>query len=260
MELIKYRKYPHDPFTGKGLCTGACIMTEKSGTNMKVLYSGIFHYKLPSLPSKVSKSQCHIDIVQYDNGVCCVMMTEGKRSQGISVTNAGDRIATQIYVGSLRKMEADKIVWLEHCPSGRTHNAYIDLVQFQHDIRAAIPGGNELDTMVFSNPQWKRFFEAPHIMQMEFLNTYGYIIKELCNAQMVFAVEDKNDYFWRVWANQEGLMVMTATPSALLPRRVLDVHGVIEVLKNNQQFFGSDINLEEKFTTALMKGFLNKGL
>lgn len=236
-------------------------MREMPEINLEILYSGDFQYTLTSVNPHGRTCLCAVDIVRYDNGAHCVMMAEHKKNQGISVTNACDRIATQLYARFLAAIPVEKIVWLEHCPAGRMHKAHLDLIQFQHDGPRAGPfPATEMREVVFSNPRWKRFFESRHIAQAEFLKAYGYILKELCNAHMIFAVEDKSDYYWRVWANQEGFFIVSANPSAALPGCMLDVHGVSGALKENQHLFGSGSDMEEQFTTALMKGFLNKGL
>lgn len=219
--------------------------------NMKMLYSGTFQYRIPGYP-KIPAGQCTIHIARYDNRVYCVIMTESKTNKGVSVTNACDRIATQVYAEFLTNIPADKIVWLEHSPAGRMHKAHVDLIQFQHTVKEG--------TISFTNPQWKRFFEFSNIIPAEFLKTYSYILKELCNANMIFAIEDKSDYHWRVWANPEGFFIVSSNPSAVLPDIMVDAHGITRVLKNNHHFFMSDIDIEEQFTAALIKGFLNKGL
>lgn len=77
---------------------------------------------------------------------------------------------------------------------------------------------------------------------------------------MIFAIEDKSNYYWRIWANPEGFFIVSSNPSAALPDSMLDAHGITQVLKNSQYFFGHDIDIEGQFTAALMKGFLDKGL
>lgn len=225
----------------------------KHETKLQVIFSGDYEYTVPAANPKIHKGICVVDIAGYDNGVHCVIMAEHKNNQGISVTNACDRIATQLYTRYLANVRCERVVWLEHCPATRMHKAHMDLIQFRHEEPR--PGA-----IVFSNPQWKRFIEAQRIVHAEFLKTYGYILKELGNAHMIFAVEDKHDHSWRIWANQEGFFIISANPSAVLPDFILDVNGVIGTLRQNQQFFASGDDLGEQFTTALMKGFLNKGL
>ncbi|MCL4537915.1 MAG: hypothetical protein M1610_10040 [Nitrospirae bacterium] len=222
-----------------------------SEITMEVLYSGVFQYQIPQSP-KVPLSQCTIDIVRYNNGVYCVIMSENKNNKGISVTNACDRIATQAYAKFLTNISPDKIVWLEHSPASRMHKAHLDLIQFQHTLKEG--------TVSFTNPQWKRFSEASQIVPVDFLRNYGYILKELCNANMIFAIEDKSNHHWRVWANPEGFFIVSSNPAAALPDSMLDAPGVTVVLKSNAHLFGPDIDIEGQFTAALMSGFLNKGL
>lgn len=218
---------------------------------MDVLFSGTFQYQILH-PSRIHTGQCTIDIVRYDNGVHCVMMTESKHNKGVSLTNICDRIATQVYAKFLADITADKIVWLEHSPASRMHKAHVDLIQFQHTLKEG--------TISFANPQWKRFFEASQIVPTDFLKNYGYMLKKLCNANMIFAIEDKSNHHWHIWANPEGFFIMSSNPSVALPDSVIDAHGVTTVLKGNAYFFEPDIDIEEQFTAALIKGFLDKGL
>jgi hypothetical protein len=218
---------------------------------MDMLFSGTFQYQVPH-PSRIHAGQCAIDIARYDNGVHCAMMTESKNNKGLSVTNICNRIATQVYARFLADISADKIVWLEHSPASRMHKAHVDIIQFQHTLQKGI--------VSFTTPQWKRFFEASQIVPIDFLRNYGYMLKELCNANMIFAIEDRSNYYWRVWANPEGFFIVSSNPSAALLDNMLDAHGVTQVLKNSQHFFEPDIDIEGQFTAALMKGFLDKGL
>ncbi|HCZ11525.1 MAG TPA: hypothetical protein DHV16_04580 [Nitrospiraceae bacterium] len=217
---------------------------------LKTIYSGAFNYRPAGITQTISEGLCIIDIVRYDNGIHCVMMTEDTKNKGISITGASDRIATQIYAAFLKNTPQDRIIWLEHTPASRTHKARIDLVQFQYHAKSAS----------FTNPQWKSFLESRRITPPEFLKNYGYILKELCNAQMIFAVEDRKNHYWRVWAAAEGFFIISSNRAAKITGEMLDAPGVVETLKNNRKFFDSDMDIEERFTTALMKGFLNKGL
>ena len=94
----------------------------------------------------------------------------------------------------------------------------------------------------------------------EFLKNYAYVLKELFNAQLIFAIEDKKKHYWWVWAAAEGFFIMSSNRSAKLTEKMLDAPGVVETLKSNRKFFDPAMDIEERFTTALMKGFLNKGL
>lgn len=229
---------------------------------MRVRYSGVFHYKSSPASPKVPVGICDVDIVEYDNGVCGVMITERKDNQGVLVTTACDRIATELYGDLLPDKEEESVVWLEHAPAYRADRAHIDVVQFESAPLpgAGHPGEGKKRPRVFSNPLWLRFFEAKRIVPLEFLETYRNILKELVTARLVFTVEDKDGCYWRVWASQDGLFIVSANPAAKLPDRRLDVPAVTQVLKDHQQLLRSDKAIEEQFTTALMKGFLNRGL
>lgn len=225
---------------------------------MNFLQSGTIRISAPRPSPKIPEGIYDIDIVEYDNGVCCVMMTERKDNKGASLTNVCSRIATEVYRTFLPNRPVDRIVWLEHYPARKSERAHIDLVQFQCRTPRTPSEG---DTIVeFTNPQWKRVYEAKQIAHKEFLALYGNILKELCTAHFIFIVEDKNGYYWRVGANKELLFIISSNPSAALPCHLLNVDGVIETLKKNSRFFGNSVNIEEQFTAALMKGFLNKGL
>jgi len=217
---------------------------------VETIYSGAFNYRLSGISPQVTDGRCIIDIVRYDNGIHCVMMTEDKKNKGISITGASDRIATQIYSAFLKDVPPDRIVWIEHTPASRTHKARIDVVQFQYHAKSAS----------FTNPQWKSFFESSQVTPAEFLKKYGYVLKELCSAQMIFSIEDRKNHYWRVWAAAEGFFITSSNRSAKLTEKMLDAPGVIKTLKNNRKFFDPAMDIEERFTTALMKGFLNKGL
>lgn len=230
-------------------------MIKRAEGNMKILYSGIFRYALTRASKKELAGTCGIDIVKYDNGVFCIMMTENKKNKGVPFTNACDRIATMIYAGHLKKVPPDKTIWLEHCPAGRTHRAHVDLIQFHRNFKGGDPGA-----AVFSRPRWKRFFESRRIIPAEFLEKYGYVLKELAEAHIIYAVEDRKGLQWRVWANQEGFFIVSSNASAGIPEHMLDAHGVTAALQRNNRFFDAGMKVEETFTNALVKGFLNKGL
>jgi hypothetical protein len=225
---------------------------------MKFLHSGTVQLSAPRPSPKIPEGAYDVDIVEYDNGVCCVMMSERKDNKGASLTNACDRIAAEVYRTLLPGFPPDRIVWLEHYPARKTERAHIDLVQFQSRISDISPEGTKIAE--FTNPQWKRIYEAKQLAHREFLTAYGNILKELCTAHFIFIVEDKSGYHWRVGANEELLFIIASNPSAELPCHLLTVDGTIEILKKNSHFFSSGINMEEQFTAALMKGFLNKGL
>lgn len=230
---------------------------------MEILYSGIFEFEPSPASARGTMSTCLLDIVRYDNGVCCVMITESKDKKGVSVTNVCDRIATEVYRTYLKGIPPAKIVWLEHSPACRTHKAHIDLLQFEHDAairESAAAGEVTMNEVVFTRPCWKRFLESQSIEQREFLTVYGYMLKELCDTNMVFAAEDKSRHYWRVWTTADGFFIVSDNAGAAIPKKLLDARGVIDALKKNQRFFGAGFDVEGQFTTALMKGFLNKGL
>lgn len=189
-------------------------------------------------------------------------MTEDKHNRGPSVTNACDRIATQVYYKWLYGARADKIVWLEHCPANRNYKGHIDLLQFRHEVSGGgkgIAGQPENQVLVFTSPQWQRFFEAPLISPSAFLRDYSFILQELGAASMIFAVKDKKGYNWRVWANGSGFFIISANPSAALGKELLDINGVKAVLNDNHRLIAMP-EIEERFINAVMKGFLNDKL
>ncbi len=229
---------------------------------MKELYSGKFLYSLSSGPSSTPSlfaGSCIVYIVKFDNDVCAVMMTEDMNNTGPSVTNMCDRIATQVYRKYLSFAPPDRIVWLEHSPGDKDHSAHIDLVQFAHEIQQTGPGPDRVPAHVFVRPQWKRFFEAPLIVPLEFIKLYSFILKELCSAALVFMAEDNKGYYWRVWANGEGFFVMSSNSMAELSKNLLDIKGVTALLIQNRALIGLP-DIEKAFTDALMKGFLSSRL
>lgn len=229
---------------------------------MKVLYRGKFLYSLMSAPSStpsLSAGSCIVYIVKFDNDVCAVMMTEDRNNSGPSVTNMCDRIATQVYRKYLSFTPPERIVWLEHSPGNRDHSAHIDLVQFAHHIQQTGSGPDKEPPHSFTNPQWKRFFEAPLIVPLEFIKLYSFILKELCSAALVFMAEDNKGYYWRVWANGEGFFIMSSNPLAELSKNLLDIKGVTALLIQNHALIGLP-DIEKAFTDALMKGFLSSRL
>ncbi|MBI3592739.1 MAG: hypothetical protein HY099_04585 [Nitrospirae bacterium] len=224
---------------------------------VELVYSGVFEYKVsPRIPS----GKCDISIFRYKDGFCCVVMSERKDNKGMPVTSACERIATQVYSEFLTDTPANKIVWLEYYPPRRQQSAHIDIVQFQ--IVRTQPGhdSNKTKTVRFSNPKWKRFLKPQKRSIKDFVKNYAAILRELMDADIIFVAEDRGGYEWRIWADRNGLFVMTSNPSAITPNCLLDAHGVTDLLGKNRRFFGTDVNIEEQFTTALMKGFLNRGL
>jgi hypothetical protein len=59
---------------------------------------------------------------------------------------------------------------------------------------------------------------------------------------------------------RETLFIFTSNPEADLPDKGLDVPGINAILHEKKRFFRPDIDLEQRFTDELVKGFLNKGL
>jgi|GEM_PF-1192265 len=229
---------------------------------MKELYSGKFLYSLTSDPLStpyLSAGSCIVYIVKFDNDICAVMMTEERYNSGPSVTNMCDRIASQVYRKYLSFSQPDRIVWLEHSPGNRDHSAHIDLVQFAYEIQYTGSATDKESTHSFTNPQWKRFFEAPLIVPLEFIKFYSFVLKELCSAALVFMAEDNKGYYWRVWANGEGFFVISSNPVAELSKNLLDIKGVTALLIKNHKVIGLP-DIEKAFTDALMKGFLSSRL
>jgi hypothetical protein len=229
---------------------------------MNVLYSGKFPYSLisdPAATASLSAGSCMVYIVKFDNDVCAAMMTEDRNNSGPSVTNMCDRIATQVYRKYLSFAPPERIVWLEHSPGNRDHSAHIDLVQFAHEIQQTGSDQDKEPTHSFTNPRWKRFFEAPLIAPLEFIELYSFILKELCSAALVFMAEDKKGYYWRVWANGEGFFLISSNPLAELSKNLLDIKGVAALLVQNHALIGLP-DIQKTFTEALMKGFLSSRL
>lgn len=238
---------------------------KNTGSNIKrmeveTLFSGPFRYSIVSTSTAVPEASCILDIVRYANGVCGVMMTEEKHNRGPSVTNACDRIATQAYHARLSDTQAEKIVWLEHCPASRNYKGHIDLLQFRLETprnENNIASRPDNDGFVFTSPRWQRFFESPRISSpLAFLRDYSFVLKELCTASMIFSVKDKKGYNWRVWANGSGFFIISANPSAVLGKEMLGINGVTAALKENSRLMDVP-EIGQRFTNALMKGFLN---
>jgi hypothetical protein len=94
---------------------------------------------------------------------------------------------------------------------------------------------------------------------LEFLKLYSFILKELCSGALVFMAEDKEGYYWRVWANGEGFFVISSNPLAELSKNLLDIKSVTALLIKNHALIGLP-DIEKTFTVALMKGFLSSRL
>jgi len=210
-------------------------------------YSGCFRYSVNSSSWRVPDGTCILNIAGFDNGVCCIIITEDKDNLGPSVTNTCDRIAAQVHKKYLSDVPENKTVWLAYCPANRHHKAYLDLVQFRHEG----PEG-----AVFSHPQWKRFLEDPVMLPGEFILSWSGILKNFCHTSMVFAVQDKKGYYWRVWSNKAGFFIVSSNPAVPLPKELLDLPGVESILNENRYILGRP-EVIKSFRAALMKGFLN---
>ncbi len=226
---------------------------------MKLDYSGVFHYKMGHLSSKESTFYCDLDIVEYANGVHCVVLTE--RSDALAITNVCDRIASQIYADYLRGVIENKIVWLEHYPAVRGNKAHIDLVQFDSEVVPSEGTGPVTSgTLRFYHPRWHRLFESRHLDRIDFLGRHQNLIQNLYQAQVIFEIEDKDGHCWRLVTGKERLYVITSNPEAFIPDEGFDVKGMSELLREKRKFFGAGIDIEQRFIDELVKGFLNKGL
>ncbi len=216
---------------------------------MKLIFSGDL-----TIPSEVRKGKvllCNINIVQYDNGrYCAIFAGKGK---GLSATNLCDRVSSLIYSKYLSKVNPADIVWLEYYAGSKTNNATVDIVEFsQHE-------DTQGDT-VFLYPTWKRLYETNKIDPQRFLSRFSEILKELSSPVVLLSLEDKRGYLWRLWANRNGLFVITSNPRAKLPLSLMDASLVRESLEKNLRFFKEHTNIEEMLTESIIKGFLYKGL
>ena len=228
---------------------------------MRVIYSGPFHYKMGHFASKEATFFCDLDIVEYDNEVRCVVLTERSDNNALSITNVCDRIASQIYADYLSGVSENKIVWLEHYPAGRGNKAYLDLVQFDFEI---VPsegtGPGTSGTLRFYHPRWHRIFESRHLDRNAFLVAHAKLVQNLYHAQVILELEDKDGHCWRVVIGRERLFIITPNPEANVPDEGYDVKGINELLREKRKYFDPQIDLEQRFTDELVKGFLNKGL
>ena len=228
---------------------------------MKVLYSGSFHYKIGRLASKEAAFFCDLEIIEYDNGMRCVVLTERNDNTALSISNVSDRIASQIYADYLSGVPENKIIWLEYYPPSRGNKAYIDLVQFDFEV---VPSqGTHPDTtgtLRFYHPRWHRLYESRNLDRNEFLADHANLIQNLYHAQVILELEDKEGHCWRVVTGRETLFIFSPNPEANLPDKGYDVPGINAILREKKRFFRPDIDLEQRFTDELVKGFLNKGL
>jgi hypothetical protein len=86
------------------------------------------------------------------------------------------------------------------------------------------------------------------------------LIQNLYHAQVILELEDKDGHCWRVVIGRERLFIITPHPEANVPDEGYDVKGINELLREKRKYFGPQIDLEQRFTDELVKGFLNKGL
>ena len=228
---------------------------------MKVLYSGSFNYKIGRLVSKEAAFLCDLDIIEYDNGMRCVVLTERSDNAALSISNVSDRIASQIYADYLPGVPENKIIWLEYYPASRGNKAYVDLVQFDFEVVPSHGTGPRTSgTLRFYHPRWHRLYESRHLDRNEFLAGHANMIQNLYHAQVILEVEDKDGHCWRVITGREKLFILTPNPEANLPDKGFDVPGIHSIFRDKKKFFSSDVDLEQRFTDELVKGFLNKGL
>ncbi len=226
---------------------------------MKLIHSGLFHYKMGHFASKESTFYCDLDIVEYSNEVRCVVLTE--RSDALSITNVCDRIASQIYADYLHGVPENKIVWLEHYPAVRGNKAHIDLVQFDFEVVASKgTGPGTSGTLRFYQPRWHRLYESRHLDRIEFLTKHENLMRNIYHAQVIFEMQDKEGHYWRLLTGNDRLFLITSNPDAGIPDEGFDVKGVSDLLRQKKNFFAAGIDIEQRFIDELVKGFLNKGL
>jgi hypothetical protein len=228
---------------------------------MKVIYSGTFRFKAGPASLKSANYMCDLDLVEYDNEVRCVMFSERNDDKTISITNICDRMASLVYAEYLPGVPENKIVWLECYPFTKNVKAYIDLLQFDSEVvETGGTGPGTSGTLRFYRPRWHRLFESNNINRMEFLDVHANMLKNLYRAQVIFELEDKDGYNWRVLAGIDGLFVISSNPAAEAPDSRFDVPGMTEFIKGKGRYFDPGIDLEQRFTEELINGFLNKGL
>ena len=71
----------------------------------KFYYPGIFSHW---------ESCCGLEIIEKENGMVYVIMTELGDNPGTSVTNAVENIATKVYNEYLHHVSIENIFWIEH--------------------------------------------------------------------------------------------------------------------------------------------------
>jgi hypothetical protein len=235
--------------------------TKRMNGYMKVIYSGTFKFKAGPASLKSANYVCDIDLVEFDNEVRCVMFSERNDDKTISITNICDRMASLVYAEYLKGVPENRIIWLECYPFTRNGKAYIDLLQFDSEVvETEGTGPGTSGTLRFYRPRWHRLFEAGRIDRMEFLKGHANTLKNLYKAQVIFELEDRDGYYWRVLAGIDGLFIITSNPAADAPDSSFDMPAMTEFIKGKSKFFDPGIDLEKRFTEELINGFLNKGL
>jgi hypothetical protein len=228
---------------------------------MKVIYSGTFKFKAGTAAHKLADYICDLDLVEYENGVRCVVFSERNDENSISITNICDRMASLVYADYLRGVPENRIIWLECYPFTKSGKAYIDLLQFDSEVvetEGVGPGAS--GSLRFYRTRWHRLYEANRIDRLEFLERHAVLVQNLYKAQVIFEQEDRDGHFWRVIAGLEGLFILTSNPDADTPDHSFDVPAMTGFIKEQSGYFDSSINLEQRFTEELISGFLNKGL
>jgi hypothetical protein len=228
---------------------------------MQVIYSGIFKFRAGTVVHKTADYLCDLDLVEYDNGVRCVVFSERNDDNPISITNVCDRMASLVYAEYLRGTPENKIVWLECYPFAKNGKAYIDLLQFDSEaVETDGTGHGASGTLRFYRTRWHRIYESGRIDRMGFLEAHANLIQSLYKAQVIFEQEDRYGYYWRVIAGMDGLFIITSNPEGDAPDCSFDVPGMAEFIRGRKGFFDPGVDLEQRFTEELINGFLNKGL
>jgi|WetSurMetagenome_2_1015567.scaffolds.fasta_scaffold00068_24 hypothetical protein len=228
---------------------------------MKVIYSGTFKFRAGTAAHKIADYICDLDLVEYDNEVRCVVLSERDDDNPISITNVCDRVASLVYAEYMRGVPENKIIWLECYPFTKSGKAYIDLLQFDSEaVETDGTGHGASGTLRFYRTRWHRIYESNRIDRLEFLEKHANLIQNLYKAQVIFEQEDRDGYYWRVIASLDGLFIITSNPDADTPDRSFDVPGMSAFIGEKKSYFDPGVDLEQRFTEELINGFLNKGL
>jgi hypothetical protein len=228
---------------------------------MKVIYSGVFKFKAGTAAHKIADYTCDLDLVEYENGVRCVVFSERNDEGAISITNVCDRMASLVYAEYLKGVPENKIIWLECYPFARSGKAYIDLLQFDSEVVETDGIGHGASgSLRFYRTRWHRLYESSRIDRIEFLEKHANLVQNLYKAQVIFEQDDRDGHYWRVIAGLDGLFLITSNPDASVPDSRFDVPGMTEYIREKKGYFDSGIDLEQRFTEELINGFLNKGL